>query len=90
MGFAVYGNHGTTHYDRERSFGGVTLYTTIGAGKTRLIDMDGNVLHEWSAPGPARPFYGFLRENGNLLVRCYDNTEPFTGTATSCGATTTR
>lgn len=79
MGFAVYGNHGTTHYDRERSFGGVTLYTTIGAGRTRLIDMDGNVLHEWAPPAPAKPFYGIMKDNGNLLVRCYDDTEPFTG-----------
>ena len=79
MGFAVYGNHGTTHYEPERSFGGVTLYTTIGAETTRLIDMDGVVVHEWTPPAPAKPFYGFLRDNGNLLVRCYDNTEPFTG-----------
>ena len=79
MGFAVYGNHGTTHYEPERSFGGVTLYTTIGADRTRLIDMDGNVVHQWSAPAPARPFYGFLKDNGNLLVRCYDDTEPWTG-----------
>lgn len=79
MGFAVYGNHGVTHYDQERSYGGVTLYTTIGADKTRLIDMEGNVVHEWTPPAPARPFYGILKETGNLLVRCYDNTEPFTG-----------
>ena len=79
MGFAVYGNHGVTHHEPQRSFGGVTLYTTIGADATRLIDMDGSVVHQWTPPAPAKPFYGFLRSNGNLLVRCYDNTEPFTG-----------
>ena len=78
MGFAVYGNHGVTHHEPERSFGGVTLYTTIGADTTRLIDMDGNVVHQWTPPAPAKPFYGFLRDNGNLLVRCYDDTEPYT------------
>ena len=79
MGFAVFGNHGVTHWDKERAQDGVTLYTTIGSGVTRLIDMDGNTVHEWTPPAPAKPFYGILKDNGNLLVRCYDNTEPFTG-----------
>ena len=79
MGFAVYGNNGVTHWDKERAFSGVTLYTTIGSNATKLIDMDGNTVHEWTPPAPAKPFYGIFKDNGNLFVRCYDNTEPFTG-----------
>ena len=30
-------------------------------------------------PPPRGPSNGFLRDNGNLLVRCYDDTEPWTG-----------
>ena len=77
MGFAVYGNHGVTHWDKDRTFNGLTLYSTMGSPNTRLIDMDGNVVHEWTPPEPAKPFFGFLRDNGNLLVRCFDDTEPY-------------
>ena len=77
MGFAVYGNPGVTHWDRERAFNGVTLYSTQGGDKTHLVDMNGNVVHEWTPPAPAKPYYGFLRDNGNLLLRCYDGNEPY-------------
>ena len=55
MGFAVYGNHGVTHWDKDRTFDGVTLYSTLGSATTRLIDMNGNVVHEWTAPIPPSP-----------------------------------
>ena len=77
MGFAVYGNHGVTHWDQERAFNGVTLYSTQGGDKTHLVDMNGTVVHEWTPPAPAKPYYGFLRDNGNLLLRCYDGNEPY-------------
>ena len=54
MGFAVFGNHGVTHWDKERAQDGVTLYTTIGSGVTRLIDMDGNT-RCMSGRRPRRP-----------------------------------
>lgn len=77
MGFAVYGNHGVTHWDQERAYNGVTLYSTQGGDKTHLVDMNGNVVHEWTPPAPTKPYYGFLRDNGNLLLRCYDGNEPY-------------
>ena len=78
MGFAVYGNHGVTHWDKDRTFNGVTLYNTLGGTTIRLVDMEGTLVHEWTAPDPAKPFLGFLRDNGNLLVRCFDGSEPYT------------
>ena len=77
MGFAVYGNHGVTHWDQERAYRGVTLYSTQGGDKTHLVDMNGNVVHQWTPPAPAKPYSGFLQDNGNLLLRCYDGTEPY-------------
>ena len=50
MGFAVYGNHGVTHWDQERAYNGVTLYSTQGGDKTHLVDMNGTVVHEWTPP----------------------------------------
>ena len=61
----------------ERAFNGVTLYSTQGGDKTHLVDMNGKVVHEWTPPAPAKPYYGFLRDNGNLLLRCYDGNEPY-------------
>ena len=78
MGFAVHGNHGVTYWEKDRTFNGVTLYSTFGSPRTKLINMDGDVVHEWTAPDPARPFFGYLRDNGNLLVRCFDGSEPYT------------
>lgn len=41
---------GTTTYDEERAFEGYTLYTSGDGPYARLIDMDGNTLHEWRKP----------------------------------------
>ena len=77
MGFPIYGQKGVTHWDREHAFPGVTLYTPIGGERVHLVDMDGVVVHEWTPPEGMKPFYGFLRDNGNLLVRCHTGAEPW-------------
>lgn len=75
MGFPIFGSTGTTYLDREKAFHGVTVYTTFGAERTNLIDMEGNVVHTWSPPAPLKPYYGFMRDNGNLSLRCQSGEE---------------
>ena len=75
MGFPIFGSTGTTYINREKAFHGVTLYTTFGAERTNLIDLEGNVVHTWSPPSPLKPYYGFMRDNGNLSLRCQSGEE---------------
>ena len=75
MGFPIFGSTGTTYVNREKAFHGVTLYTTFGAERTNLIDLEGNVIHTWSPPAPLKPYYGFMRDNGNLSLRCQSGEE---------------
>ena len=75
MGFPIFGSTGTTFINREKAFHGVTLYTTFGAERTNLIDLEGNVVHTWSPPAPLKPYYGFMRDNGNLSLRCQSGEE---------------
>ena len=63
---AICGPLGVLHYQKEKSFGGYTLYTNHLAGtKTYLIDMEGNIVHEWSHGRQA--FMAELLPNGNLM-----------------------
>ena len=41
---------GVTLHDEERSWAGVNLFNSWNLASAWLIDMDGNVLHEWAAP----------------------------------------
>jgi hypothetical protein len=41
---------GVTAYDPAKAQDGVTLYTSGGSAAAFLVDMDGNVLHEWRRP----------------------------------------
>ena len=75
MGFPIFGSTGTTYINREKAFHGVTLYTTFGSERTNLIDLEGNVVHTWSPPAPLKPYYGFMRDNGNLSLRCQSGEE---------------
>jgi hypothetical protein len=74
------GQSGVTRHEPDRTDGGVTLYTPAHAAMARLINMEGEVLHEWSFPydkvHPKRKrtkdtsFWRrtFLFENGDLLA----------------------
>ena len=50
MGFPIFGSTGTTYINREKVFDGVTLYTTFGAERVNLINLEGNVIHTSSPP----------------------------------------
>jgi hypothetical protein len=66
---------GLTHYDPKRACHGYTLFSPMEGTATYLIDMRGNVVHRWQLeyrPGD----YGYLLENGNLLVSGRTNQGP--------------
>ena len=64
---AIVGPTGVLKYDKEKSYGGYTLFAPmINCKTTYLIDMEGNVVHKWESeytPGA----YAMLLPNGNLL-----------------------
>ena len=63
---AVCGPLGVIHYQKEKVFDGYTLYTNHSSGQfTYLIDMEGNVVHQWKHEADA--FYAELLPNGHLL-----------------------
>ena len=49
----------------EGAFDGYTLFAPLRSNVMRLIDMDGNVVHEWNTTNAG---YAVLLENGNLLA----------------------
>jgi len=61
---------GTTIYDPDRAWNGYTIYDTIDEQGAILIDMNGNVLREFTAvassPGPARILPGGFVMGGDL------------------------
>jgi hypothetical protein len=66
MGYSVFRPLGVTHYEPRRAFNGYTLYCNINGDAVYLVDMRGRVVHRWQ---PAlSPFYGYLLDNGHLLV----------------------
>jgi hypothetical protein len=83
MGFPIFGSTGLTHWDREKAFSGVTVYTTFGSDHVNLVDMEGKVVHTWTPPVPVQPYYGFMRPNGNLSLRCQSGEEQWRGGASA-------
>jgi hypothetical protein len=63
---ALRGGTGVLQYDQAQAFQGYTLYSPLRGTTTYLIDMEGNIVHQWNtqyAPG----LYAYLLDNGNLL-----------------------
>ena len=70
-----YLERGVTVYHRDKAATGYTLFTPLLQRTVYLIDMQGNVAHQWVIPGqPAN--YGYLQPNGNLLVASWDGSGP--------------
>jgi len=64
---AITGPTGVLKYDAEKSYGGYTLFSPmIGSTSSYLIDVEGNIVHEWKCKG-APGLYAELLANGNLL-----------------------
>lgn len=45
-----YGREGLVEHDPERAFEGYTFYTSGDRAGARLVDMDGEIVHEWELP----------------------------------------
>ena len=59
--------HGVTYHDKAKATPGFTLHTRNFADQIWLIDMDGNVVHEWKTTGGVT-HHNYLLPNGNLFV----------------------
>jgi len=59
--------HGITFHDKEKATPGFTLYSRNNGDQVWLINMDGEVVHEWQTTGGSTHF-NYLRPNGNLFV----------------------
>ena len=61
------GRTGLTALDPDRACPGYVLYTPMASrGDVYLIDMEGNVAHQWRMPYPPG-LYGYLLPNGNIF-----------------------
>ncbi|MDA0241246.1 MAG: aryl-sulfate sulfotransferase [Proteobacteria bacterium] len=59
--------YGLYSYDKDRATSGFTLFSPLGLEKTHVINMNGDVVHEWDLPGEPGN-YTHLLPNGNLLA----------------------
>ncbi|KAJ3550157.1 hypothetical protein NM208_g138 [Fusarium decemcellulare] len=58
---------GLTGVDKDRSFGGYTLFSPLTSDKAYLVDIDGQEVHFWKLPGRIGRHARIL-PNGNLAV----------------------
>lgn len=70
---------GVLIYDKEKAQAGYTLISPMQSTSSYLLDMEGNVVHEWKTAG-LPGLYAELLPNGNLLrgIR-YEKKVPFGG-----------
>ncbi|MEE2999084.1 MAG: arylsulfotransferase family protein [Pseudomonadota bacterium] len=59
--------HGITYHDKKKATPGFTLYSRNNSDQIWLINMDGDVVHQWQSTGGSTHF-NYLRPNGNLFV----------------------
>ncbi|KKK75317.1 hypothetical protein LCGC14_2874930, partial [marine sediment metagenome] len=82
-GIVIY-NIYTGDYTGDKALDGYTLFAPIAGTTTYLIDMDGNVVHEWELSGnPGHSVY--LLEDGKLLATYTIATDHFEGGGVSGG-----
>ena len=67
MGWSKHHPSGVIHHDPAQAFEGYTLFSMSGGQDAYLIDMEGRVCHRWHLDEGIS--YGFLLDNGNLLIR---------------------
>src|SRR5712692_2427956 len=61
------GGLGVRGCDKDKAFPGLTLFTPLaGGGAVYLINLDGEVVHQWQMPYPPGE-YGYLTERGTLI-----------------------
>jgi outer membrane protein assembly factor BamB len=77
MGYSIFGPVGLTHHVPGKTFDGYTVLTTLSGDTTYLVNMAGEVVHTWQTAAPLKPYYGYLLDNGNLLLRCTNGSERY-------------
>ncbi|MDX5629541.1 MULTISPECIES: aryl-sulfate sulfotransferase [unclassified Brenneria] len=66
---------GLTALNADKAYPGYTLFTTLsGDGIVYLIDLSGQVVHQWKLP--YSPYYAELLPNGNLYFNGWTPIEP--------------
>ena len=70
-----YHNRGLLSYNKERATPGFTLFSPTGMPNAHLVNMQGEEVHRWQIPN-APGNYGYLLENGNLLIANRTNEGP--------------
>ncbi|KAF4502681.1 transcriptional regulatory [Fusarium agapanthi] len=65
---------GLTGVDKDRSFGGYTLFCPLTSDTAHLVDIDGKEVHSWKLPGRIGRHARIL-PNGNLAVNTLRTTE---------------
>ena len=58
---------GLVNHDRARATPGFTLFSPLVHDQVYLLNMDGEVAHEWTVQGNAYG-YAYLLPNGHLLA----------------------
>src|SRR6266404_3575324 len=77
---------GLTMYQPDQAAHGYTLFAPMTGTSAYLIDMQGRVVHHWSLPyRPAA--YGYLLDNGHLLVAGRTGKSPVTFAGGGAGGT---
>jgi hypothetical protein len=70
-----YLQRGLIEHNKDKAAQGYTLYVPQFHRHALLIDMDGQVVHQWDLPGQPGN-YGYLLENGNLLAATWSGGGP--------------
>ena len=70
-----YLQHGVTIHDAGTAATGYTLFAPLLQREAYLIDMAGEVVHQWDIPGQPGN-YAKLQPNGNLLVSTWSGGGP--------------
>lgn len=65
---------GLTGVDKQRSFGGYTLFCPLTSDVAHLVDIDGKEVHSWKLPGRVGRHARIL-PNGNLAVNTRQETQ---------------
>ncbi len=58
---------GLTLHDPARATPGYTLFSSLGTKTAQLVNLSGDVVHQWNLPGYIG-LYGYLLTNGNLFA----------------------
>ena len=72
MGYSAFRPTGLTFHNPAASVKGYTLVTPMNGHSTYLLDMSGQVVHEWRYPA-FRAFYARLLPSGTLAMLAVDN-----------------